>query len=94
VACRLPVDMKIKQTLALGCPFFNTANLFNLEVDLKSTDNWVELAKACGKYLLACRMAAIAEIEGEVLGKHGPYTHSRLTFRPRRLLAAEQGEAG
>jgi hypothetical protein len=85
VACGLPVDMKIKQILALGCPFVNTANLFNLEVDLKSTDNWVELAKACGKHLLACRMAAIVEIKGEMLGIRGPYTTFKANLQAKEV---------
>lgn len=41
---------------------------------MSSRDNRNELAKACGKYLLACRMANIAEINRDVLSKRGPYT--------------------
>ena len=96
--------------------FFQTANLFNLSVDLifydtttasfaidyedeadennaglrqyghskegtwtpqivvALADNREELARACGKYLLATRMATVAEIKKEVLAQPGRYT--------------------
>jgi hypothetical protein len=39
--------------------------------DLNSSDNRKELARACGKYLLATRMTSINEINEEVLEKRG-----------------------
>ncbi|MFO7599501.1 MAG: hypothetical protein R6X27_06780 [Candidatus Desulfacyla sp.] len=36
--------------------------------------NRAELARACGKYLLACRMSSVSEIKQDVLSKRGPYT--------------------
>ncbi len=37
--------------------------LFVADSGMNSTDNLAELAKACGTYLLACRMASVAEIK-------------------------------
>jgi transposase len=41
---------------------------------MNSETNRAELSKACGKYLLACRMASVTEIKREVLSKRGRYT--------------------
>jgi hypothetical protein len=41
---------------------------------MNSADNREELARACGKYLLATRMATVAEIKQEVLAQPGRYT--------------------
>ena len=41
--------------------------LFVAGSGMNSEDNRQELARACGKYLLACRMASVSEIKGEVL---------------------------
>lgn len=48
--------------------------LFVADSGMNSEDNRGELARACGKYLLACRMANISEIKREVLGKKGRYS--------------------
>ena len=48
--------------------------LFVADSGMNCEDNRSELAKACGKYLLACRMANVAEIKRDVLSKRGPYT--------------------
>ena len=47
--------------------------LFVADSGMNSEDNRSELARACGKYLLACRMANVAEIKREVLSKKGRY---------------------
>ena len=39
-----------------------------------SEDNREELGRACGKYLLATRMASVTEIKRDVLSKRGRYT--------------------
>jgi len=41
---------------------------------MNSQDNREQLARACGRYLLATRMASISEVKHEVLGKRGRYT--------------------
>jgi hypothetical protein len=81
--------------------FFNTANLFNLEVDLifydtttasfhvDSEDNRAELAKACGKYLLACRMASVSEIKREVLCKRGRYTKFKDNLHAKEVIIGD-----
>jgi transposase len=48
--------------------------IFVADSGMNSEDNRTELAKACGKYLLACRMASVAEIKREVLTKRGRYS--------------------
>ena len=48
--------------------------LFVADAGMNSQSNRAELAKACGKYLLACRMSSVAEIKQEVLTKRGRYT--------------------
>ena len=48
--------------------------MFVADSGMNSEDNRSELAKACGKYLLACRMASVAEIKRDVLSKRGRYT--------------------
>lgn len=48
--------------------------LFVADSGMNSEDNRTELAKACGKYLLACRMANVADIKREVLSKKGRYS--------------------
>jgi Transposase DDE domain len=63
--------------------------MFVADSGMNSTDNRVELAKACGKYLLACRMAAIAEIKGEVLGKRGPYTIFKDNLQAKEVIIGD-----
>lgn len=48
--------------------------LFVADSGMNSEHNRKELAKACGKYLLACRMASISSIKKEVLSKRGRYS--------------------
>ncbi len=48
--------------------------LFVADAGVNSEDNREELARACGKYLLATRMANVAEIKQKVLTKRGKYT--------------------
>ena len=63
--------------------------MFVADAGMNSTDNRVELAKACGKYLLACRMASIAEIKGEVLGKRGPYTTFKDNLQAKEVIIGD-----
>ena len=48
--------------------------LFVADSGMNSAQNREELARACGKYLLATRMATVAEIKTEVLSQPGRYT--------------------
>jgi hypothetical protein len=63
--------------------------MFVADARMNSTDNRAELAKACGKYLLACRMASIAEIKGEVLGKRGPYTTFKDNLQAKEVIIGD-----
>src|SRR5208337_994688 len=47
--------------------------LFVADSGINSSTNRDELAKACGKYLLATRMASVSEIKEEVLAKPGRF---------------------
>jgi transposase len=47
--------------------------MFVADSGMNSKENRSELARACGKYLLACRMASVAEIKQKVLSKRGRY---------------------
>jgi len=48
--------------------------LFVADAGINSQDNREELGRACGKYLLATRMASVTEIKRDVLSKKGRYT--------------------
>jgi transposase len=48
--------------------------LFVADSGMNSSTNREELARACGKYLLATRMATVAEIKKEVLSQPGRFT--------------------
>ncbi len=47
--------------------------LFVTDAGINSQDNREELGRACGKYLLATRMASVTEIKRDVLSKKGRY---------------------
>jgi transposase len=47
--------------------------LFVADSGMNSQDNRRELAKACGKYLLAVRLGSVAEVKEEVLQRSGRY---------------------
>ena len=47
--------------------------LFVADSGINSTTNREELAKACGKYLLATRMGSVSEVKEEVLARAGRY---------------------
>ena len=48
--------------------------MFVVDSGMNSLDNRKELARACGKYLLASRMASVNSIKQKVLAKRGRYT--------------------
>jgi len=41
--------------------------MFVADSGMNSEDNRAELAKACGKYLLACRMASVSEVKRQIV---------------------------
>jgi len=48
--------------------------LFVADAGMNSEKNQKELSRACGKYLLASRMASVSQIRDSVLSKRGRYT--------------------
>ena len=46
------------------------------------------MTKACGKYLLACRMASVAEIKRDVLSKRGRYVVLKIISMPKKSSSA------
>jgi len=79
--------------------------LFVADAGMNSQDNQQELSRACGKYLLASRMASVGEIRDTVLSKRGRYTvftenlHAKEVIigdgerRRRYILCYNPGEA-
>ena len=63
--------------------------LFVADAGMNSEDNRAELAKACGKYLLACRMASVSEIKQEVLSKRGRYTTFKDNLRAKEVTVGD-----
>jgi transposase len=63
--------------------------LFVADSGMNSEDNRAELAKACGKYLLACRMASVSEIKREVLSKRGRYTKFKDNLHAKEVIIGD-----
>jgi transposase len=64
-------------------------SLFVADAGMNSEGNRAELAKACGKYLLACKMASVAQIKGEVLSKRGRYTVFRDNLSAKEVIIGD-----
>jgi len=60
--------------------------LFVADSGINSEDNRTELARACGKYLLACRMANVAEVKRDVLSKRGRFTVFRDNLHAKEVI--------
>ena len=63
--------------------------LFVADAGINSEDNREELARACGKYLLATRMANVAEIKEKVLTKRGKYTVLRDNLQAKEVIVGD-----
>jgi transposase len=63
--------------------------LFVADSGMNSEDNRAELARACGKYLLACRMASVAEIKRDVLSKRGRYTVFKDNLHAKEVILGD-----
>jgi transposase len=63
--------------------------LFVADAGINSEENRQELARACGKYLLATRMANVAEIKQKVLTKRGKYTTLRDNLRVKEVIVGK-----
>jgi hypothetical protein len=63
--------------------------IFVADSAMNSQNNREELARACGKYLLATRMASISEVKHEVLGKRGRYNVIRDSLHAKEVIIGE-----
>jgi len=63
--------------------------MFVADSGMNSEDNRAELARACGKYLLACQMASVAEIKHDVLSKRGRYTVFKDNLQAKEVIVAD-----
>jgi hypothetical protein len=63
--------------------------MFVADAGMNSEDNRTELARACGKYLLACRMANVTEIKRDVLSKRGRYTLFKDNLHAKEVIVGD-----
>jgi transposase len=63
--------------------------MFVADSGMNSQDNRAELSRACGKYLLACRMANVAQIKRDVLSKRGRYTTFRDNLQAKEVIVGD-----
>jgi hypothetical protein len=63
--------------------------MFVADSGMNSEDNRTELARACGKYLLACRMANVTQIKREVLSKRGRYTVFKDNLHAKEVIVGD-----
>lgn len=63
--------------------------LFVADAGINSEDNRQELGRACGKYLLACRMANVTEIKRDVLSKRGRYMVIKDNLKAKEVIIGD-----
>ena len=63
--------------------------LFVADSGMNSSTNRDELARACGKYLLATRMASVSEIKDEVLSKPGRFRTIAENLQAREVVVGD-----
>lgn len=63
--------------------------IFVADSAMNSQNNREQLARACGKYLLATRMASISEVKHEVLGKRGRYHIIRDNLHAKEVIIGD-----
>jgi transposase len=63
--------------------------LFVADSGMNSEANRDELARACGKYLLATRMGAVSEVKDEVLTKRGRYHVIRDNLHAKEVIVGD-----
>lgn len=63
--------------------------LFVADSAMNSEENRNELAKACGKYLLATRMGSISEVKGKVLSRAGRYKVIRENLHAKEVIVGD-----
>ncbi|MHC4858010.1 MAG: IS1634 family transposase [Planctomycetota bacterium] len=63
--------------------------LFVADAGINSQDNREKLGRACGKYLLATRMASVTEIKRDVLSKRGRYTVIKDNLHAKEVIIGD-----
>ena len=63
--------------------------LFVADSGMNSEDNRKELSRACGKYLLATRMASVSEIKKKVLSKRGRYQVIKENLHAKEVVVGD-----
>ena len=63
--------------------------MFVADSGMNSENNRIALSRACGKYLLACRMASVAEIKREVLSKRGRFTTFKDNLQAKEVIVGD-----
>lgn len=63
--------------------------LFVADSGMNSESNRKELARACGKYLLATRMASVKEIREDVLSKKGRYVDVKDNLKAKEVVIGD-----
>jgi transposase len=63
--------------------------LFVADSGLNSEGNREELSRACGKYLLATRMAAVSEVKQKVLSKRGKYKVLKENLHAKEVIVGD-----
>jgi transposase len=59
------------------------------DAGMNTADNRAELARACGRYLLACRLNSVAEVSEEVLARPGRYKEVADNLRVKEVVVGE-----
>ena len=63
--------------------------LFVADSGMNSEENRKELSRACGKYLLATRMASVSEIKKKVLSKRGRYQVIKENLHAKEVIVGD-----
>jgi len=63
--------------------------IFVADSGINSVENREELSRACGKYLLATRMASVAQVKGDVLTKRGRYTVIKDNLHAKEVIVGD-----
>lgn len=63
--------------------------LFVADAGINSQDNRDKLGRACGKWLLTCRMANVSEIKRDVLSKRGRYTVIKDNLQAKEVIIGD-----
>lgn len=63
--------------------------LFVADSGMNSEENRRELSRACGKYLLASRMASVSQVKKDVLSKRGRYTVIKDNLMAKEVIVGD-----